>query len=289
MTDIANIVIQGILLGGLFAIYALGLSLVFGVLRIVNIAHGDVLVLAAYVAFVLSETLAISPFLALLILIPLTLLGGLTFQIGIFERVDRRDPLVPMLVAFGFAVVIQNGLLLLFGTNPRKLDAGAIEQLSVSPLPGINVSVLAVLILGIAIALIAVFQAIIYRSRFGIQVRAVSDSEDNARLIGVDITATFRKAFMMVMLTVAVGAVLMGIKTNFDPFSGASRLLIAFEVVVIGGLGNLWGTLAAGIVIALAQMVGASIDVSYQTLAGHLVFLLVLVIRPQGLFPKVVG
>lgn len=289
MSDILATLIQGVLLGGLFALYAVGLSLVFGVMRIVNIAHGDFIVLAAYLTYSICQSLGLHPFAALILTIPLSATFGWLLQTILFEHVPRKDPLVPMLVAFGLSIIIQNGLLLKFGADPRKLDVGAIEQMSFEPFPGVHVGVFSVLVLVIAIALIFGIQLLVYKTGFGRTLRAVSDSEANARMVGVDTKKVFRRAFALVMGIVAIAGVMMAIKTNFDPASGSTRLLEAFEAIVIGGLGNLWGTLAGGIVIGIAQMVGSQIDAAWQLLAGHLVFLIVLVFRPNGLFPKIEG
>lgn len=286
MLEILDTLVQGALLGGLFALYALGLSLVFGVMRIVNIAHGDLIVLTAYFALVVCETFGIHPFLALVVVLPVAAVAGWLLQFSLFERVPRKEPLVPLLVAFGLTIIIQNVLLIEFGADPQKLNAGPIEQMSIEPLPGLHVGLFSLLIFATAAVLILGLQTLIYRTGFGRILRAVSDSETSAAMLGVDTKRVFRKAFALVMAIVAIAAILMAIKTNYDPASGPTRLLAAFEAVVIGGLGNLWGTFAGGIVIGVAQMIGAKIDASWQLLAGHIVFLVILVARPSGLFPK---
>lgn len=284
--ELANTLVQGTLLGGLFALYALGLSLVFGVMRIVNIAHGDLIVLLAYVGLTITEFFGVSIVVAAPVILLLAAGLGWLLQRGLFEFVPRQDPLIPLLVAFGLSIILQNLMLLGFGADPQKLSIGRLEQASVQILPNLHVGVFSLLIFGVAVALIGGLQLMIYRTSFGRALRAVSDSEANAAMLGLDTRAVFRKAFVIVMLTVAVAAMLMAVRGNFDPASGPTRLLTAFEAIVIGGLGSMWGTLVGGIIIGIAQMVGAQIDASWQVLSGHLVFLILLIVRPRGLFPK---
>ncbi|WP_226552820.1 MULTISPECIES: branched-chain amino acid ABC transporter permease [Celeribacter] len=284
--ELVNTLVQGTLLGGLFALYALGLSLVFGVMRIVNIAHGDLIVLLAYVGLTVTEFFGVSIVVAAPAVLLLAAGAGWFLQRGLFEFVPRHDPLIPLLVAFGLSIILQNLMLLGFGADPQKLSIGRLEQASVEILPDLHVGVFSLLIFGAAVALIGGLQLMIYRTSFGRALRAVSDNEANAAMLGLDTRAVFRKAFVIVMVTVAIAAMLMSVRGNFDPASGPTRLLTAFEAIVIGGLGSMWGTLVGGVIIGIAQMVGAQIDASWQVLSGHLVFLILLILRPRGLFPK---
>ncbi|WP_108258417.1 branched-chain amino acid ABC transporter permease [Mangrovicoccus ximenensis] len=284
--ELLNTLVQGVLLGGLFALYALGLSLLFGVMRIVNIAHGDLIVAFAYAGLMVTEFLGIPLPAAAPAILLLAAGAGWLLQRGLFEFVPRRDPLIPLLVAFGVSIILQNLMLMGFGADPQKLSLGALEQASVEILPELHVGVFSLVVFALAVALIGGLQLMIYRTAFGRALRAVSDSEENAAMLGLDTRAVFRKAFAIVMVTVAIAALLMAVRGNFDPASGPTRLLTAFEAIVIGGLGSMWGTLAGGIILGVAQMAGAQIDASWQVLAGHLVFLVLLVLRPRGLFPK---
>lgn len=284
--ELVNTLVQGILLGGLFALYALGLSLLFGVMRIVNIAHGDLIVVFAYVGLMVTEFLGVSLVIAAPIILIVAGGVGWLLQRGLFEFVPRHDPLIPLLVAFGLSIILQNLMLMGFGADPQKLTLGRLEQASVEILPGLHIGVFSLLIFALAVTLIGGLQLMIYKTGFGRALRAVSDNEANAAMLGLDTRAVFRKAFAIVMVTVAIAALLMAIRGNFDPASGPTRLLTAFEAIVIGGLGSMWGTLAGGVIIGVAQMVGAQIDASWQVLAGHLVFLILLILKPSGLFPK---
>ena len=282
---ILDAIVQGILLGGLYALFAAGLSLVFGVMRLVNIAHGDFIVLGAYVALMVVTATGLHPFLSLILVIPVMALLGYALQRLVLERTMGADVLPPLLVTFGFAVIIQNGLLELFSTDAQRLSAGTIETQSL-PLAGISIGVLPLITFGIAVALIAGLEVVFFRSRAGRAFRATSDDAETAEAIGIDTRHVFALAMALSFAVIAIAAVLLAARSNFDPFSGPARLLYGFEAVIIGGLGNLWGTLAGGIVLGVAQTLGAQISPSFQILAGHIVFFLILALRPRGLFPR---
>src|SRR3954466_8709953 len=255
--------------------FAAGLSLIFGVMRLVNIAHGDFIVLAAYLALVVTETLGIGPLPALLVVVPL--MGGIGYalQRGLLNRTLGDDLLPPLLVTFGLSVIIQNGLLELFTADSRRLQAGAIEVASLQVAPGISLGVLPLLQFVAAIAVIGGLQALFYRTAFGRAFRATSDDPAVAQLMGLDNRHGFALAMALSLAVVAIAGVLLAVRTNFDPAIGPARLIFGFEAVIIGGLGSLWGTLAGGILIGVAQAVGGQLDPGWQALAGHLVFLVV--------------
>jgi branched-chain amino acid transport system permease protein len=284
-----NIIVQGVLLGGLYAMFAAGLSLIFGVMRLVNIAHGDLIVLAAYLALLVVDAFGIGPLQSLLIVVPLMALIGYALQRGILNRTLGDDLLPPLLVTFGLSIIIQNGLLELFTADSRRLQAGAIEIASIPVLPGISLGVLPLLQFVAAVAVIAGLQLLFYRSALGRAFRATSDDPSVAQLMGLDNRHVFGLAMAISLAVIAVAGVLLAIRTNFDPSIGPARLIFGFEAVIIGGLGSMWGTLAGGIILGVAQAIGAQIDPGWQVLAGHLAFLLILAVRPEGLFPKVAG
>jgi branched-chain amino acid transport system permease protein len=286
--DWVNVIVQGVLVGGLYAMFAAGLSLIFGIMRLVNIAHGDLIVLAAYLALVATETLGIGPLAALLIVAPAMALIGYALQRLVLNRTLGDDLLPPLLVTFGLSVIIQNGLLELFSADSRKLQAGAIEVASF-PLGGISIGLLPLLSFAVAVAVIAALQFVLYRTALGRAFRATADDPSVAQLMGLDNRHIFGLAMALSLAVVAVAGVLLAVRANFDPAIGPARLIFGFESVIIGGLGSLWGTLLGGILLGVAQAIGAQIDPGWQTLAGHLVFLLVLAVRPEGLFPKVRG
>jgi len=282
-----NIILQGVLVGGLYAMFAAGLSLIFGVMRLVNIAHGDLIVLAAYVALMVTTGLGINPLVSLLIVAPLMALIGYALQRGILNQTLGPDLLPPLLVTFGLSVIIQNGLLELFTADSRKLQAGGIEVSSLNLGGGLAIGTLPLIQFVVAIAVIAALQLIFYRTALGRAFRATSDEPAVAQLVGLDNRHVFALAMALSLAVVAIAGVFLAVRANFDPAIGPARLIFGFEAVIMGGLGSMWGTLAGGIILGVAQAIGAQIDPGWQLLAGHIAFLVVLAIRPEGLFPKV--
>lgn len=286
MIEWTGVIVQGVLLGGLYALFAAGLSLIFGVMRLVNIAHGDLIILAAYMGLSTTVILGVHPFLALLIVMPAMALLGYVLQRGLLNQTLGPDILPPLLVTFGLSVIIQNALLETYTADPRKIDGRGIETASVD-LGGIAVGILPLLTFAIAVAVIAGLQFIFYRTSLGRGFRAVSDNQDIAQLMGLNKAHIFGLAMALALTVVAIAGLLLGMRTSFDPAVGGGRLIFGFEAVIIGGLGNPWGTLAGGVILGVSQTVGAKIDPGYQILAGHIAFLVVLAVRPNGLFPRV--
>lgn len=283
--DWLNAVVQGTLLGGLYALFAAGLSLIFGVMRLVNIAHGDLIVLAAYLALTAMTLLGLSPLLALIVVVPAMAGFGYVLQRGILNRTMGEDILPPLLVTFGLSVILQNTLLMTYTADPQKLQAGALETASLS-LGGLTVGVLPLIVFATAVVIIGALQWMFYRTALGRAFRATSDRQDVAQLMGLNRAHVFGLAMALSLAVTTVAGVFLGIRTSFDPAIGGSRLIFGFEAVIIGGLGNLWGTLAGGVILGVAQALGGQINPGLQILAGHIVFLLVLALRPRGLFPK---
>jgi branched-chain amino acid transport system permease protein len=281
-----NQILQGILLGGLYTLFATGLSLSAGVMRFVNIAHGDFIVLTSFVLLVLVTSLGINPVIATLIVLPVAFVFGFGLQRFLLQRVVGENVLLVILITFGLSIIIENGLLEGFGADPQKISGGSLETATIALGNGINMGVFQVLTFVAAVAMVAVLDLILYRTRIGAKIRAVSDDVAAADLIGLSSVRIYAVAMGISFVTIAIAAGFMSVWTNFDPASGGTRLLIAFEAIVLGGLGSLWGSLAGGIVLGIAQAVGAQFDIAWQMLAGHIVFLIVLAIRPQGLFPK---
>lgn len=281
-----NAVIQGILLGGLYALFAAGLSLMFGVMRFINLAHGDFIVTAAYLMLTLVASWAVHPVFAVLI-VPLALGGaGYLNQRILLNRVLGKDILPPILVTFGMSIIIQNALLEIFSADSQRLSAGALDIASFNLGGGIAIGALPLAMFGAAVAVIGGLQVIFYRTRLGRMLRATSDDPEIVPLMGGNNAHIFAIATALASVVVGIAGIFLAVKTNFDPAAGPVRLLFAFEAVIIGGLGSLWGTLLGGVILGVAQTVGAQIDAGYQILAGHLVFLALLVVRPRGLFPK---
>jgi branched-chain amino acid transport system permease protein len=285
--DWLNTIVQGVLLGGLYAMFAAGLSLIFGVMRLVNVAHGDLIVLAAYLALVTTGALGIDPLLSLVVVVPLMAAIGYALQKFLLNETLGDDLLPPLLVTFGLSVIIQNGLLEIFSADSQKLQAGPIEVQSLRLANELNIGVLPLLQFVLAIALVGGLQFVFYRTAIGRAFRATSDDPAMAQMMGLDNRHIFSLAMALSLAVVAIAGVLLAVRTNFDPSIGPGRLIFGFEAVIIGGLGSLWGTLVGGIVLGVTQAIGARIDPGWQLLAGHIAFLVILAVKPSGLFPKV--
>jgi branched-chain amino acid transport system permease protein len=281
-----NVFIQGSLLGGIYALFAIGLSLSFGIMRLVNIAHGDLIVLSAYAALVVGSGTGLDPISCLVIVVPVMFGLGYALQAGLLNQTLSGGLLPPLLVTFGISVIIQNGLLQVFGAYTHRLQQGPIETAGLQLPGGISIGIYPLLVFGVAVAAIGCLQILFYRTRLGRALRAASDDADTAELMGIDNRRLYALALGIAMIFTAVAGILFAIRTNFDPAAGPIRLILAFEAVIIGGLGSLWGTLVGGMVLGIAQAVGAALSPTWQILAGHLAFLAILIIRPSGLFPR---
>jgi branched-chain amino acid transport system permease protein len=283
-----NAVMQGVLLGGLYALFAAGLSLMFGVMRFVNIAHGDFIVLGAYAILVFVVTWGLPAQVGVTMVIAQMGIAGYLNQKVLLNRVLGKDILPPILVTFGMSIIIQNVLLEAFSADSRKVQTGWLETTSIPLSDELAIGLLPVLMFLTAVGVIGVLQWVFYRTALGRMLRATSDDPEILPLVGGSRGHTFAIATALASMVVGIAGIWLAMKTNFDPSAGPARLLFAFEAVIIGGLGNLWGTLLGGIILGVAQAIGAQIDAGYQILAGHLAFLVILILRPTGLMPKVV-
>jgi len=286
--DWVNAVVQGVLLGGVFALFATGLSLAFGVMRLVNLAHGQLALLAAFATVSVAEATDWNPLVALAVVVPAMAVLGYLLQRGVLDHTlaGDGDPLRSILVTFGLAVVIENLLLERYSADSRGLAAGTIETASIRVTDDLAIGWFRLIGLLVAIAVLAGLALFLARTRTGRALRAVADDRATAELMGIDTHRINGIAMALALATVAIAGVFLGIQTTFAPSDGNVLLLSAFEAVIIGGLGSLWGTLAGGITLGVAQTVGAQIEPGWSALIGHLVFLAVLVARPTGLFPR---
>jgi branched-chain amino acid transport system permease protein len=276
-----NALIQGTLLGGYYAIIACGLSFMFGVMRIINLAHGSLAVVAAFLFWAAVERMEMSPLLAPLLVVPAMAAIGWLLQRGILERSARAGTLVPILSTFGLAIVIENLLFQYFGADTRSL-APAIGDLSFESWGiggGIYIGKLAILILVAAILLLGGLQVFLTHTQIGREIRATAEDPDTAELVGVNSRAVNAVATAIAMATVAIAGMFLSVRAAFDPYAGPMQLIFAFEAAVIGGAGSLWGTLIGGIVLGIAQTIGAQIHPLGFLIAGHSVFLVILFVR----------
>lgn len=277
-------VVNGVLLGGLYGLFGLGLALVFGVMRVVNLAHGEFIVLGAFVGVLLVGLLPQVPPWALVL--PVALIGyavGWGLQAGVVNRAVRSgNPLTPLMLTFGLSVVLRNAFVQLFGADSRAIDGGALTTAGVDVL-GLRIGLYPLLVLVLAALLFGALHWLLRHSEFGRVVRAVADAPEVARLMGVTPARVFNRVMGLAIAFAMLAGFLLAQRTSFTPFSGAERMLLAFEVVIIGGLGSFWGALAGGVVLGVAQLVGQKFDSNAGPLYAHLVFVLVLLFMPKGL------
>jgi branched-subunit amino acid ABC-type transport system permease component len=280
-----NAIIQGILTGGLYALFACGLSLMFGVMKVVNLAHGDLAVVGGYVALGVIAVTHIPVLWSFVIVVPVMAAGGYVLQRTVIQAALDRGVLTTLIVTFGLSVVIENALLQFINANSHSLGVGnAIITDSFSIGSHIQIAYLLLLIFAVAVVVLLGLQSFLSGSRYGRMIRAVADDKEAAQLSGIDYRHVFGIAAAIAFGTVALAGIGYGMYSQFSPTTGTDTILLfAFAAVVIGGLGSLWGTLLGGVVLGVAQQIGSQINVSDQVLAGYIVFLAVLILRPQGL------
>ncbi len=278
-----NAVIQGMLLGGQYALIACGLSLAFGVMRIVNLAHGDLAVCGAYLGLVLSSALGVPVWVTLPLLLPAAFAAGAALQVLLFGRALRHGVLAPVLVTFGLSVMIENLLQEAATSDPRGLNGGALTLASFH-VGSLTISWLFLTAFLTACAVLSCLQLALSRTSWGRKVRATADDLDTARLVGIRVRPVFASVAGIAVATAALAGVFIGTIGTFDPLAGTNTLIFAFEAVVIGGIGSLWGTLAGGVALGVTQVVVGEVNEAYAVLAVHLLFLAVLTVRPGGLF-----
>jgi branched-chain amino acid transport system permease protein len=280
-----NAIVQGILTGGLYALFACGLSLMFGVMRVVNLAHGDLATVAAYIGIGVI-TVSHVPFLwSVPIVVVIMAVLGYVLQRSLLQAAITRGELTTLIVTFGLSIVIENGLLQFFTANNRGIGVGSsLISSSFSIASGLTIAWLDVVIFGLAVVVLLGLQYFLSASKYGRLIRAVADDREAAQLSGADYRHVFGICAALAFATVALAGISYGMTTVVSPTTGTDTILLfAFAAVVIGGLGSLWGTLVGGIVLGVSQEIGAQINISYTLLAGYIVFLAVLVVRPQGL------
>jgi len=285
MLSFLDTLAQGVLLGGLYALFALGQSLLFGVMRLTNTAHGDFIILSAFVAWSLAVMTG-SPWLALIVLLPLAFAGGYLLQRLVLNGTIGKDPMRSLVVTFGLAIVIQNVLQQIYTADPRSIDSGGLNTATFQLAEGFSIGALPLLIFAAALALTAGLQLLFDRTDLGRAFRAVSDDREAAELMGLDHRHVYALATGIAFLVVAFAGTLHGMKTTVSATDGPSLLLYAFEAVIIGGMGSFYGTLVGGMLLGVTQDIGFRIDPGWGIWTGHVVFLAALLLRPSGLFPR---
>jgi branched-chain amino acid transport system permease protein len=283
-----EIIVQGLLLGGLYALFAQGQSLIFGVMRLTNTAHGDFLILGAFATITLV-LLGLPPWIALLVTLPVAAVVGFALQFTVLNRTLGKDPLPSLVVTFGLSIVIQNLLLETYSADPRSIDTGGFNTQSWALTNDLSVGVLPLLILALAVAVTVGLQLLFGRTALGRAFRAVSDDREIAGLMGLNDRTVCALATAIAFVLIGLAGALQAMRTTVSPSDGPMLLLFAFEAVIIGGMGSFWGTLAGAVLLGITQQVGFRLDPGWGIWAGHLVFLVILALRPQGLMPKTRG
>jgi branched-chain amino acid transport system permease protein len=287
--DWVNVALQGILLGGLYALFATGLALVFGVMRMVNLAHGDLGILAAFVALFLVQSLHLGVMWSGLLTIVIMFVVGYLLQRGLLNFTLGSDDTRPIVVTFGLSIIIQNGLIMWFSADSQGLDAGTLENISIRINDQLSIGWFPLLVFVTSIVVIALLQTFLNRTKLGRAFRATSDDREAAELMGIDNRHIYGLAMAIALAIVALAGILLAVRTTFDPTQGSFRLIYAFEAVIMGGMGSIWGTLIGGIVLGMSQTLGSqAFGAGWGLLVGHVVFLTVLAVRPSGFFAKTV-
>ena len=284
-----NVSVQGILLGGLYALFAVGLALVFGVMRLVNLAHGDLGILAAFVTLGLITHAHLGLTWAALLTIVIMFCAGYVLERGLLNFTLGTDDTRPIVVTFGLAIIIQNALLLTFSADEQGLEGGRITTASIHLGHQLAIGWYPLLVFIVAVAIISGLQLFLNRTKMGRAFRATSDDREAAELMGMNNRHIYSLAMAVSLAIVAVAGIALAIRTTFDPTSGSFNLIFAFEAVIIGGIGSIWGTLVGGVILGLAQTLGAqAFGSGWAILCGDVVFLVILAVKPRGFFARTV-
>ena len=281
-------VLQGVLLGGLYGLFALGLSLMFGVMRLTNTAHGDFIILGSFATLSVVST-GLTPIQSVFVTLPIAWLMGYALQRYVLNGTLGKDPLPSLVVTFGLSIVTQNFLLELFSADPRSIETDGFNTWGWAVTDSISIGVLPVMILVLAVSTTIFLQLLFKYTSIGRSFRAVSDDPEIAELMGLNSKKVYALATGLAFVLMSISGSLQGMRTTVSPSDGPMLLLFAFEAVIIGGMGSFWGTLAGAMLLGIAQQIGFRWDPGWGIWCGHMVFLLILIVRPQGLFPKTRG
>ena len=285
LSDLATPIVMGILLGGLYGLIALGLSLVFGVMKLINVAHGDLVVIGSYFAYAVMTAMGIDPILSLVMGMPLLFLVGFGIQKFLMRRAFGISMEAPLIIAFGISLVLQNFAQIMWTPLSRGLTTPyALESFNLG-----FVFVPLVYLLDFIAALVVMLglREFMRRTYLGKAINAASQNRRAAQLMGVNTERVYAFAFAIAMATAAIAGVFLGLTFPFTPTSGVSFLIIAFGVVIVGGLGSMMGTFIGGLILGLAQTLGGYFfGAATQMLVAYIIVLIVLAVRPQGIFGR---
>jgi branched-chain amino acid transport system permease protein len=283
--DMITPILMGILLGGLYALIALGLSVVFGVMKLINLAHGDLVILGSYMAYALMSYLGLDPIVGLIIGIPVMGVLGFGIQKYLMGRAFGKSAEAPLIIAFGISLVIQNANQIAWTPLSRGLTTSySLMSFHIGQLQ-FPLSYLLDFIAGIMV--MVTLREFLIRTYLGRAITAASQDKRAAQLMGINTNRIYGYAFAIAMVSAAVAGVFLGMTFPFTPTSGTSFLTIAFGTVIIGGLGSMLGTFIGGIILGIVQTVGGYFfGAATQMLIVYIIVLFILAIRPQGLFGR---
>lgn len=274
-------IINGLLLGGVYALLGVGMTMIFGIVKLTNLAHGEFIVLGAYLSVVLAPMLGVDPILTLFVSVPLMFLAGFLLQYFLIGKAMKKGNEPALLVTFGLSIILQDVMLLIFSADAQHISTSyAVASLRIGEL---EISVLNIVLFVISLSAIIALSAFLKYTHTGRAIRATADDADAAALTGVSVKKVYAIAMGISMASAALAGLCVGMKWTFYPSSGGSYLLIAFVVVVIGGLGSVPGTLIAGILFGMAQVIGGA---NYGLLISYIMLLIVLIVKPKGIFGK---
>lgn len=281
LESLTQAVIQGVLLGGYYAIIAAGLSLMVGVVRFINLAHGDIAVLGALLTITLVQVMGLPVLWAIVLMLPAMAVLGWVMHALLFERAMKGGFLLPILVTIGLGAALQNSMFGIWGSNTRSLgaDIGSLSWSSWFLPGGIIIGKLPVIIFVTAVLVIGALHLMLKKTKLGRAIRATASDPEAAEMCGIDANKSHRAAAAIAVALAALAGVFLAMRGQITPYSGPAQLIFAFEAVVIGGLGSLWGTLIGGIILGLSQSLGGLISAQASLLSGHLVFVAVLMWR----------
>ena len=285
LVDLASTITMGIMLGGLYALVALGLSIVFGVMRLINVAHGDLLLLASYLTLTLMTYLGLDPIIGLVIVIPALFFIGFVVQKYLLNRAFTISMEAPLIIAFGISIVLQNVFQILWSPLSRGLTTSyTLKSFSIG---AVNLPLVYLLDFFVGVIVMIFLHQFLHRTYLGKAINAASQDRRAAHLMGINTKLVYAFAFAIAMAIAAIAGVFVGLTFPFTPQSGVSFLIIAFGVVVLGGLGSIAGTFVGGLVMGLAQTLGGYfLGTNAQMLIAYLIVIVVLATRPQGLFGR---
>ena len=280
--QVIQVIINGILLGGIYALLGVGMTMMFGIVKLTNLAHGEFIIIGAYLSTILANAIGVDPILTIIVTVPIMFLVGMGLQSGLINRVMKIGSEPALLVTFGLSIILADAMLLIFSADAQRANV-PYNTASLRIAQGLNISVLDLSVFCISLATIIVLSIFLKKTYLGRSIRATSDDTQAASLMGVNVNRTYAIAMGIAMATAAIAGMCVSMKWVYYPSSGGNYLLTAFGVVVIGGMGSIPGTLIAGLILGLAQVIGGA---NYGQLIAYVLMVLFLAVRPQGLFSK---